>query len=188
MAYSLRLGDAPVLPTGDGPARRRGLQDDAPVVLALEVGQGVQWQRDNLLGPVVAREDVLDGQGSQVVPDAQPVGSVGAEASGGTGPLWAMPSEWRRKTAHRRRAWRRVIVIMVGASFSSVIGDRTGAERDGRGDRHAVRAGSVGQGRSGRPLTPTDAATWTSWMSKMKLVSQSEHWAGGHEPSGSWPG
>ena len=49
------LGDAPVVPAGDGPARRGGLQDDRRVVPALEVGQGVQRQGDRLLGPVGCR-------------------------------------------------------------------------------------------------------------------------------------
>ena len=81
------LGDAPVLPADDGPARRGGLQDDGDVVPALEVGQGVQRQGDRRLGPVGARQDVLDGQVGQEVPDAEADVRVGAEDERGHRPL-----------------------------------------------------------------------------------------------------
>ena len=154
------LGDAPVLPADDGPARRGGLQDDGDVVLALEVGQGVQRQGDRRLGPVGRPAGGTRRPGrARWCRTRSPASGSARKTSGGTGPLWAMPRAWRRKTARRRRAWRRVIVIMVGVSFSSVIGDRTGTPM-GRGEL-TVTSSWPAPGR-GDPVVRqprTDAAT-----------------------------
>jgi hypothetical protein len=56
---------------------------------------------------------------------------------GGSAPRWVMPRTWRRKQPRRRRAWRRVIAIVLGSPSgrsSAVAGDPRRGPRSGAGD------------------------------------------------------